>query len=897
VPLATTRVITVLHYYATGPGQELHAWLTGRARESVLIEHPFPFSHRRQAVVERRSADGERAHACYPRRVRFAPLRYALDFLRTLRLVMRLPGRYDVYVGNGCFDALPGLLLRALGKVRRVVLYTIDYVPDAHGALLGRVYRLLDRFCCYHCDALWNLARARMTAGRVRDGLRLEHSAPWVWVPHGTHAVAGVAVTPAPAQMQRIAFFGHVKESSGVQLLLAALPRLRAEFPALTLDVIGGGAYVEELRRAAATAGVQDAVVFHGFIEDHAAAEKLLAQCGIGVALYRRGGGDFSEFGDPGKPKVYMACGLPVIIGDVPEVAALIQERGAGVAVQYDVADVACAVRTILGDYERYRANALALACEFAWEQVFARAWRETFARTSSTGDAAAADRGPRHGGMPSNTEAAPMPPLAASTPWRDSKQLARPAAASTASAAATQSEVAPAAVHKQFVLDNIRIVTQGNATRTARVAIADGVIHAWDDACPTGWPREDGHGLLLLPGVIDPHVHFDDPGYTSREDFPHGTRAAIAGGVTTVCDMPDTCVPPVTTLAALQAKQAALAGRAYCHYALWGGVSALALEDPAWRDNMIALWQAGVIALKTYTLSGMAEFPHLSYAQYKDVLRHAATLGVLIGVHAEDAALVAAGMAARGAGTDARAYAAARPVAAEVEAIRRVGELAGECGARLHIVHVSSGSGADEIARLQRQGVDISAETCPQYLAFTTDDLGRLGAVLKCSPPVRSEDERRRLWSHVGTTIRMLATDHAPCAPAEKNTGDIFTAYAGMPGVELLLPVALTYGYHAGRLTLEQLAHLLGGAAAARHGLAHRKASLCAGHDADFVLVDVEQAWTVTGVALHSKGRLTPFEGVPLRGRAMHTYVCGVRVHPDDPLAPAHGACVRAEH
>ena len=448
------------------------------------------------------------------------------------------------------------------------------------------------------------------------------------------------------------------------------------------------------------------------------------------------------------------------------------------------------------------------------------------------------------------------------------------------------------------FVLDHVRVVTHGNATRVARVAIADGVVRAWDAACPNDWPKEDGRGLLLLPGVIDPHVHFDDPGYTTREDFPHGTRAAIAGGVTTVCDMPDTCVPPVTTAAALTAKCAALAGRACCDFALWGGVSALALEQPAWREEMAALWRAGVIAFKTYTLSGMDTFPQLTYAQYREVLRHAAELGALVGVHAEDAALVAAGMAAAvRPATDARAYATARPVAAEVAAIRRVGELAGELGARLHIVHVSSGSGADEIARLQRQGVDISAETCPQYLAFTTDDLARLGAVLKCAPPVRSEDERQLLWSHVGTTISMLASDHAPCTPAEKSTPDIFSAYGGMPGVELLLPFALTHGYHAGRLTLQALAGLLGGAAAARYGLARRKTGLHVGGDADFVLVDTECAWTLAGADLHSKGRLTPFEGMPMRGAVVQTFVRGMRMTPNDMQAPARGAFLRAEH
>jgi len=374
-----TRVITVLHHYATGPGQELHDWLAAQpAVESVLLEHPFPFSRRREAVCTRHAGNGSIQHTRHPRRVRWAPLRYLLDILRTLRIVLRLPGVYDLYVGNGCLDTLPGLLLRRCGKVRRVLLYSIDYAPDAYGPALGRVYRWLDRYCCYHSDALWNLTRERMTAGRVRDGLNLARSAPRVWVPHGTHAQACAARLPATPDQYRVAFFGHVKEGSGVQLLLAALPRLRARFPRLTLDVIGDGEFLPTLRRMAARHGLDATVRFHGFIEEHARAEELLMACGVGVALYGRGAGDYSACGDPGKPKVYLACGLPVIISDVPEVAGLIAERRAGLAVPYDAAALEAALVTIENEHAVFRANALALARDFEWSRVFARAWRAT---------------------------------------------------------------------------------------------------------------------------------------------------------------------------------------------------------------------------------------------------------------------------------------------------------------------------------------------------------------------------------------------------------------------------------------------------------------------------------------------------------------------------------------
>jgi len=443
-------------------------------------------------------------------------------------------------------------------------------------------------------------------------------------------------------------------------------------------------------------------------------------------------------------------------------------------------------------------------------------------------------------------------------------------------------------------VLENIRLVTAGNDTRAARVAIDSGRIAAWDDACPRGWPAEDGGGLLLLPGAIDPHVHFDDPGYTWREDFAHGSRAALAGGVTTVCDMPDTCVPPVTTRAALDHKVNAVLPRMHCDAAFWAGVSANAIEAGDWRRGMDELWAAGVIGFKTYALSGMESFRHLEYAQFRDVLRHAARLGALVGIHAEDAGIVAACRAAHKGGTDAASFAASRPVEAEVAAIRRVGELAGETGARIHIVHLSSASGAAEVRRLRAAGVDITAETCPQYLAFSDEDFKRLGTALKCAPVVKSAAERDGLWQALGGAVSFLATDHAPCPAREKETRTFDEAYSGMPGVELLLPFALSFGYHAGRLTLEQVASLTSGNAAQRFGLAPRKGRLDPGADADFALVDLDEKWTVSGAALRSKGQVTPFEGMTFRGRVRQTWLRGQKVFSHDSSAPARGTVVR---
>ena len=431
-------------------------------------------------------------------------------------------------------------------------------------------------------------------------------------------------------------------------------------------------------------------------------------------------------------------------------------------------------------------------------------------------------------------------------------------------------------------VVENVRVVVRGNETRAARLAFSEGRITARDEACPTDWPRTDGHGLLLLPGVIDPHTHFDDPGYTDHEDFTCGTRGAITGGVTTICDMPDTSVPPVTTRFALRSKIEAVEPKAFCDFALWGGVSANALEDPRWVRAMSELRDDGVIGIKTYTCSGMDSFRHLSWEQYPAVLVLAAELGLPVGVHAEDASIIFDATQRVLDRTDTYAWYLARPVKAEVEAIQRVAAMAKQAGSSIHIVHLSSGSGAAAVADFQKEGIDISAETCPQYLAFNVDDFCRLGSILKCAPSVKTAEEQRALWLFLGTAVSILATDHAPCPIVEKQTGNIFSDYAGMPGVELLLPFIMTYGYHAGVLTLEQIISLTSANAARRFGLYPRKGCLEPGADADFVLIDPARSFCVDAAKLQSKGKYTPFHGQTFYGRVRQTWLRGTRVYND---------------
>lgn len=375
------RVVVALHYYTTGPGQELHEWLKSQGiEESLLIEHPFPFSARDSTRVETFRAGHGATERQVKRRRWPMFVRYALDFVRTLCLVLSFRGQWDVYVGNGCFDTLPGLVLKLLGKVRLVVLYTIDYAPNAAGSrLYAWAYRRMDRLCCYHTDAIWDLSH-RMLEARVRDGVIRSRCAHVEWVPHGSHTRTLRPLLPARASPQRLAFLGHIQEKSGVQLIVETMPEAMKEFTDLSLDVLGDGPYRPCLEALVVQLGLSSRVRFHGYIQDHREAERILSECGIGLALYNPEISDFSSLADPGKPKIYLACGLPVVIVDVPEVAEIIEQRGAGKKITYKPAALLAAVREIIRRHDEFRANALKLADEFDWDAIFSRAWSNSFA-------------------------------------------------------------------------------------------------------------------------------------------------------------------------------------------------------------------------------------------------------------------------------------------------------------------------------------------------------------------------------------------------------------------------------------------------------------------------------------------------------------------------------------
>jgi allantoinase len=391
-----------------------------------------------------------------------------------------------------------------------------------------------------------------------------------------------------------------------------------------------------------------------------------------------------------------------------------------------------------------------------------------------------------------------------------------------------------------------------------------------------------DVGGLVAVPGAIDPHVHFDEPGFTEREDFAHGSASALRGGVTTIIDMPCTSLPPVVSVDALRAKLSIVQSAARCDFALFGGVDARRVEadDPSWRADLAALHGAGVVGFKAYTISGMASYPALTAADLLEVFAAAASHGAVVALHAEDPEIVARlTRTLRAAGRlDPAAWAEARPSGAECLAVAGALLLQGATGVKLHVVHVASARAAELLAEARSAGADVSAETCPHYLAFTIDDLVRLGARLKTAPVVKGAADRERLWQLLACDgVQFVATDHAPCRyPEDKETGDIWTAYGGVPGTELMLPYLVSEGVHRGRLDWDRLIAVSSTAAARRYGLWPRKGSLTVGADADLALLDPDLEWTVRGADLASKGRFTPFEGHVFKGQVVKTVLRG---------------------
>lgn len=418
-----------------------------------------------------------------------------------------------------------------------------------------------------------------------------------------------------------------------------------------------------------------------------------------------------------------------------------------------------------------------------------------------------------------------------------------------------------------------------------------------------------DASGLLVLPGAIDPHVHFDTPGFTEREDFLHGSAEAARGGVTTVIDMPCTSLPPVVSPAALENKLRAVAPMALVDYGFYGGVHGDIDSKPNAPDRIersMAELAPRVLAFKAYLLSGMDTFPRVNHEELGRAIAQAAGLGRPLCLHAEDADYVAAARArveaaraTAGPGKTAATwddYVDSRPEAAETVAVAAAVALARGRESALHVVHVGTSSAAAALA-----AAGATCETCSHYLAFSREDFVDKEAFLKTAPPVKARGEADKLWAMLADgRIAFVTSDHAPARPEEKRSGSVWTDYGGIPGVGTTLPFLFSEGYLAGRLTLGRFLDAVAFGAARRYGLASRKGSLEIGKDADLVLIDPRIETAVLGARLYSKGKDTPFDGMRLRGSIRSTWVRGKAVYDAEAasgkIAPRGAGVVHSE-
>jgi allantoinase len=404
-------------------------------------------------------------------------------------------------------------------------------------------------------------------------------------------------------------------------------------------------------------------------------------------------------------------------------------------------------------------------------------------------------------------------------------------------------------------------VIRAGNAPD---IGIEGEFIAAVGHDLPSGKHEIDATRLAILPGMIDAHVHFNEPGRTDWEGAQTGSGALAAGGGTLFVDMPLNSSPCTVNAKNFDAKRAALETSSITDFALWGGIVPGNLYD------MEDLAERGAVGFKAFMCdSGLAEFPRADDGTLYFGMVEAARLGLPVAVHAESDEMTRSlsHRLLKEGRHDIAAFLESRPVGAEVEAIRRAGAFARDSGCKLHIVHISSGSGVAAALEARRLGADITLETCPHYLFFSEEDLLRIGAVAKCAPPLRSAAEREHL-RHAAqhTEIDIIGSDHSPCPPDMKDRENFFEIWGGIAGVQSTIPVLLDTG-----LSLERIAATTATNPALRFNLKQRGA-LQPGNYADIALVDAGGTTHVTEASLLHRHRTSPYAGCTLKGKVVRT-------------------------
>ncbi|MFC4776467.1 allantoinase AllB [Paenibacillus sp. GCM10023252] len=390
-----------------------------------------------------------------------------------------------------------------------------------------------------------------------------------------------------------------------------------------------------------------------------------------------------------------------------------------------------------------------------------------------------------------------------------------------------------------------------------------------------------EAEGLTIMPGAVDVHVHFNEPGMGAWEGFETGSAALAAGGCTTYFDMPLNGRPPTVTVDALLLKRSIAKGKSYVNYGFWGGLV------PGRLEQLAPLAEAGVIGFKAF-MSSPGTHEEGDFREVDDLslmrgMEYIAQTGLVLALHAESEPLTAALTAElRGQGrTDYASYAMSRPIEAEREAVRRALYFAEETNCPLHFVHISSAAAVRDIMAAKRSGRNVTLETCTHYLSLTTEDMRTIGATAKCAPPLRDAGNKEELWSLLAEgAIDMVSSDHSPCPPELKEHPDYFAIWGGISGAQHTLELMLDEGCRRRGIPLPRLAEVLSSAPAGRFNLSHCKGSIQIGMDADLVLIDLNHAYKVNKEQLYDRHQQSPYIGREISCKVIRTISGGQTVY-----------------
>jgi allantoinase len=427
------------------------------------------------------------------------------------------------------------------------------------------------------------------------------------------------------------------------------------------------------------------------------------------------------------------------------------------------------------------------------------------------------------------------------------------------------------------FTIRRVRILEDGE-WKEKDIKVEKGLISSITS--PTEKPGEgmNAEGLTALPGLIDVHVHLNEPGRAEWEGMASGTKALAAGGVTTFFDMPLNSFPPTADAERLKEKEQIAEEKSLIHSRFWGALM------PDSLNEIEAMHKAGAVGFKAFmSRAGTEDFQHADDSVLLEGMERIAKTGSLLAVHAESDAFInwLTSRALKEGRESMQDYEKTRPVEAEVEAVERILLYAEWTKCRVHICHISSGGAADAVRRAKKKGIQVTAETCPHYLYFSLEDAARIGPLAKCAPPLRHEKEKEKLWQAlVDGTLDLVSSDHSP-APAPLRKGTVLKAWGGIAGAQQTLDVLLTEGVKKRGVSMEQIISWTSSAPADIFRLGEKK-KLEAGSDADITLVDLNETWTLKESDLYQKHKESPYIGETFTGRVKWTMAGGKIVHND---------------